>query len=252
MSTPRGYTSFPSSADLFYFCTTSSTSEEDLNIHYAPPSKSSLRVGVLILGHGQVQLLDLAVVDMLANIGRNRIANLNAAAGTLERAVDEVDIRYVSESGEGSFPITSGVRMPVTNSFEDAPQFDILVIPGSFSSGELSVQARGFLTTQCSNPALMAVMCIASGILDLGQTGLLRQKRCTGPPSLLPSLRQRFPEAGWLEMPWARHERLWSSGSAITALDMVAAWMREYYWDRSEVVECALVAAGIAPLDTYE
>src|SRR5262245_14451205 len=60
MSTPRGYTTFPTSADLFYFCTTSSTSEEDLNLHYAPPSKSSLKIGVLVLGQDQVQLLDLA------------------------------------------------------------------------------------------------------------------------------------------------------------------------------------------------
>lgn len=114
MSTPRGYTTFPSSADLFYFCTTSSTSEEDLNIHYAPPSKSSLRIGVLVLGQDPVQLLDLAVVDLLAKIGRSRIGRLNAPASTLEEAVDEVDIRYVSESGEGSFAITSGARMPVT------------------------------------------------------------------------------------------------------------------------------------------
>ena len=69
---------------------------------------------MLILGHDQVQLLDLAVVDMLGNIGRNRIARLNASTTTVENAVDEIDIRYVSESGEGSFPITSGARMPVT------------------------------------------------------------------------------------------------------------------------------------------
>jgi len=113
-STPRGYTSFPTSADLFYFCTTTSTSEEDLNIHYAPPSKSSLKIGVLVFGHDQVQLLDLAAVDLVANIGRTRIGRLHAPSSALDEAVDEVDIRYVNESGEGSFAITSGARMPVT------------------------------------------------------------------------------------------------------------------------------------------
>lgn len=113
-STPRAYTHFPSQADLFYFCTTSSTSEEDLNLHYAPPSKSSLKIGVLVLGQDQVQLLDLAVVDLLAIVGRNRMSKLNAPATILDEAVDELDIRYVSETGEGSFPVTSGARMPVT------------------------------------------------------------------------------------------------------------------------------------------
>ncbi|KAF2635902.1 class I glutamine amidotransferase-like protein [Massarina eburnea CBS 473.64] len=252
MSTPRGYTTFPSSADLFYLCTTSSTSKEDLNLHYVPPSKSSLKIGVLVLGKDQVQLLDLAVVDMLAKIGRGRISTLNAPSSTLDEAVDELDIRYVSETGEGSFAITSGARMPVTNSFANAPPFDILIIPGSFTASELAASASSFLATQYSNPDMVAVICIASGILDLAQTGLLRQKRATGPSFLLSTLQQQFPETTWLSMPWTRHDRLWSSASAISALDMVAAWMREYFWDRREAIECALAAAGIAPLDDDE
>jgi hypothetical protein len=113
-SPPRSYTSFPSQADLFYFCTTSSTSEEDLNIHYAPPSKSSLRIGVVVLSQDQVQLLDLAPLDLLSMLGRNRISRLNATEAAIEEAMDEIDIRYVSVTGEGSFPVTSGSRMPVT------------------------------------------------------------------------------------------------------------------------------------------
>jgi hypothetical protein len=114
MPSPRSFTSFPSQADLFYFCTTSSTSEEDLNIHYAPPSKSSLLIGVIILGQEPVQLLDLAALDLLAMIGRNRLSRTNTSAAAISQAVDEIDIRYVSVTGEGSFPVTAGTRMPVT------------------------------------------------------------------------------------------------------------------------------------------
>jgi len=113
-SPPRGYTTFPSDADLFYFCTTSSTSAEDLGIGYAPPSQSSLRVGVVILGQDQIQLSDLAAVDLLSTLSRSRIDKLNSLPSTIDEAVDEVDIRYVSVTGEGSFPVTSGARMPVT------------------------------------------------------------------------------------------------------------------------------------------
>ena len=113
-SPPRSSVSFPSQADLFYFCTTSSTSEEDLNIHYAPPSRSSLRIGVIIFGHEQVQLLDLAALDLLAMVGKNRISKLNSTASAIDQAVDEIDIRYVSVTGDGSFPVTAGTRMPVT------------------------------------------------------------------------------------------------------------------------------------------
>lgn len=116
MPSPSGNynTSFPSDADLFYFCTTSSTSAEDLDIKYSPPSKPSLKVGVVILSQNQTQLADLAALDVLAMIGRNRISKLNATTAAMDEAVDEVDIRYITSSGEGSFPITSGGRIPVT------------------------------------------------------------------------------------------------------------------------------------------
>lgn len=33
---------------------------------------------------------------------------------------------------------------------------------------------------------------------------------------------------------------------------MIAAWMREFFWDRHEAVECALAAAGIGSLDDFD
>ena len=95
-------------------------------------------------------------------------------------------------------------------------------------------------------------MSISSGILTLVQTGLLHRKRATCPPSLLPNLQERFPETSWEETRWTRHGNLWSSSSAITAMDMVTSWMREYFWDRSEAVECALSAAGISRPEEYD
>jgi hypothetical protein len=115
MPSPRSYnTSFPSQAELFYSCTTSSTSAEDLSLHYASPSKSSLRIGVIIMSQDQTQMADFAALDLLTMIGRNRLSKLDASSVALEDAVDEIDVRYVTASGEGSFPVTSGGRIPVT------------------------------------------------------------------------------------------------------------------------------------------
>jgi hypothetical protein len=114
-SPPRNYnTSFPTELDLFYTLTTASSSADDLNIHYALPSKSSLRIGVVILGQDQTELVDFAAWDLLAMMGRNRISKLDASTAALDDAVDEIDIRYITESGEGSFPVTCGGRIPVT------------------------------------------------------------------------------------------------------------------------------------------
>ena len=99
---------------------------------------------------------------------------------------------------------------------------------------------------------MKAIFCVSSGIFGLAESGLLYRKRATGPPSLLRTLRQRYPDTVWEDVPWTRHDGLWSSTSAISALEMVAAWMREYFWDRREAVRSALTAAGIPPLDDDE
>ena len=137
------------------------------------------------------------------------------------------------------------------NSFANAPQFDVLIIPGSFSASELPVSATSFLAQQFSNPNLIALMSVASGITHLAQTGILHKQRAAAPKCLLPNLQTEYPETFWQQSSWARHERIWSSSSAVAALDMVATWMREYFWDRSEAVECALGSAGIAALEDY-
>jgi transcriptional regulator GlxA family with amidase domain len=250
-SPPRSSISFPSQADLFYFCTTASTSEENLNIHYAPPSTSSIRIGVLVLGNDPIQLADLAALDLIAMVGRNRLCRMNATAAAIDEAVDEIDIRYVSLTGEGSFPVTAGTRMPVTNSFANAPQFDIVIVPGSFPSSELPVEAASFLTSQCLNPNLIAIMSIASGIYPLVQAGILHGTRAAAPRSLLQKLQQQYPETLWQHSSWARHEKVWTSNSSVAALDMVSTLMREYFWDRSEAVEFALTAVGMGSLYDY-
>jgi transcriptional regulator GlxA family with amidase domain len=139
----------------------------------------------------------------------------------------------------------------VQNSFENAPQLDVLAIPGTFSTGELPMSATTFIARQTTIPSRVAVFSIASGVSALTQTGILHGKRATGPQYLLSSLRQRYPETHWREGEWTRHDNIWSSSSAVAAVDMLAAWMREYYWDRREAVECALSAAGVSPSGRY-
>lgn len=138
------------------------------------------------------------------------------------------------------------------NSFANAPQFDVLIFPGSFSTRELSEATTSFVAAQCSSPDLHAVFSVSSGILHLTQTGLLWKRRASAPRSLIPALQQRYPDTLWQTKAWNRHENIWTSSTALSALDMIAAWMREFFWDRHEAVECALLAAGIGSLDDFD
>jgi transcriptional regulator GlxA family with amidase domain len=134
----------------------------------------------------------------------------------------------------------------------NAPQFDILLLPGSFTTCPLPLSATTFLTAQSSHPSFIALISIVSGILHLAQTPLLHQRRASAPRSLLPALKQRYPDVSWRTTPWERHEKVWSSNSAVSALGMMRTFMRGYFWDRSAAVECVLNAVGIGELDECE
>lgn len=94
-------------------------------------------------------------------------------------------------------------------------------------------------------------MSIASGIVHLVQTGILHKTRAAAPKSLLPTLQQQYPDTFWQHSSWSRQDKIWTSNSAVSALDMMATWIREYFWDRTEAVEWALRSAGIGPLEDY-
>ncbi|KAF2745588.1 hypothetical protein M011DRAFT_478752 [Sporormia fimetaria CBS 119925] len=239
---------FPSSAEVFQLCTSPSPSPQDIRVIPFSPSKRSLKIGILVLSRAQVQLFDLAAIDLLPMLSRTRIDRLTASSAVIAAAVDEVDIRYISESGEGSFPITSGARIPVTNSFDNAPQMDVLIIPGSFSYEELTLAATTFMREQSSNRGFIALLSMGSGILSLAQTGLLHETRAATSQALFPFLQQRFPETRWRVMHWTKQGHLWTSSSAVAGIVMLVAWVREYFWDRREAVECVLGAAGFPPL----
>ncbi|OCL06589.1 hypothetical protein AOQ84DRAFT_74145, partial [Glonium stellatum] len=105
------YPHLPSQADLFYLCTTLSTSDTSLNLN--PPSKSSLLIGILLLGNDLIQTLDIAPADLLSMLSEEVMERLGASEDLRSQAI-ELDIRYVSESGEGLFSLTAGLRVPVT------------------------------------------------------------------------------------------------------------------------------------------
>jgi len=76
-------------------------------------SPSNLTVGVLLLSDEGVQFLDVAPVDVLAMMTPEYLAAVGAPEPLLQKAV-KMEICYISESGEGLFPLTGGAKIAVT------------------------------------------------------------------------------------------------------------------------------------------
>ncbi len=62
---------------------------------------------------------------------------------------------------------------------------------------------------------------------------------------LLPMLQAQHPETHWEEKRWVRDGDLWSSGGVTNGLDMMAAFMRERWPEKRQLVECMLEIADV-------
>jgi hypothetical protein len=89
-------------------------------------------------------------------------------------------------------------------------------------------------------------MSICTGVNMLASSGALAGHNATAPYILYPLLEKKFPQVKWNWTRWvkAADGKLWTSGSIGNGLDMVSAFMRDYFWDRPELVEFVLTGAA--------
>lgn len=62
---------------------------------------------------------------------------------------------------------------------------------------------------------------------------------------LLPLLQAQHPETHWEEKRWVRDGDLWTSGGVTNGLDMMAAFMRERWPEKRQLIECMLEIADV-------
>jgi transcriptional regulator GlxA family with amidase domain len=106
---------------------------------------------------------------------------------------------------------------------------------------------RAFVRNATDSPRTIAAMTVCTGVNILASAGALVGHNATAPYILYPLLEKQHPTVHWSQARWVRtaEGKLWTSGSIGNGLDMVAAFMREYFWDRPELVELVLAAAAV-------
>jgi hypothetical protein len=106
---------------------------------------------------------------------------------------------------------------------------------------------RAFIRNITDSPNSVATMTICTGVNILASSGALAGHNATAPYILYPLLEKKHPQVHWSWTRWVRASdgKLWTSGSIGNGLDMVAAFMRDYFWDRPELVEFVLTSAAV-------
>lgn len=72
-------------------------------------------------------------------------------------------------------------------------------------------------------------------------TGILEGKTATGPLSFLPLFREIAPGTNWVQKRWVRDGKMWTTGTLLNGLDMIAAFGREVWGGEGTLVEHVLL-----------
>ncbi|PYH48545.1 uncharacterized protein BP01DRAFT_353707 [Aspergillus saccharolyticus JOP 1030-1] len=145
---------------------------------------------------------------------------------------------WVNEDGRTPATLTAGMKVVPTDSFTSCPPLDIVLIAAGKVGYEASEAEKAFLRKSYADCA--AMLCVCAGFEPVLHAGLLEGKTATGPRFLLPRLRELAPGTTWVEKRWAIEGKIWTTGTLLNGLDMVAAFGRATWGTRGDLVETVI------------
>ncbi|WP_047155313.1 DJ-1/PfpI family protein [Aneurinibacillus tyrosinisolvens] len=158
-------------------------------------------------------------------------------------------VQTVSETGE-AVTASNGLRILADYSIENAPHFDILLIPGGFFPVIRKLIANQkliqWISDQVKSVELMTSVC--SGAVALAQAGLLNGKKATTNRKALDFLQQYFPEVMVI-----RDQKFVDEGNIITSQGPDAGLHFAFHLiKRLMGAEAAQMAADTLEYDGYQ
>ena len=164
--------------------------------------KKKWNIGILL--YNEVEVLDVA--------GPFEVLSITTYQDT---EIKPFSVKTVAQTKE-IIHARNGLKFVPDYSFEDAPDFDILIVPGGDESKEVKNEAMiGWLKAQFDKTELVAVVC--TGAFLLAEAGLLTGKQATTHWMDLDRLEKGYPEVTVL-----RNVKFVDQGKIITAAGISA------------------------------
>lgn len=174
--------------------------------------KKQWSVGMLVFD--QVDVFDFVGPSEILSVARYSAQDVqNMILGSVDEQHKPFLVHTVSETG-GMVTASNGLRIMADYSIENAPQFDIALIPGGFQPVIRKLTANNrliqWITDQMKTVELMTSVC--TGTFALAQAGLLNGKKATTNRKALDILQKYFPEITVI-----RDQKFVDEGNIITA-----------------------------------
>ncbi|KAJ5875466.1 class I glutamine amidotransferase-like protein [Penicillium subrubescens] len=207
-----------------------------------------IRVGVVFM-NSVTEHVDIAPAGFFSCISRKFLnrAPPNLVSDELKSQALEFEHHWVTEDGKIRAHLTGNLQvMPTSglpslhtlmhisnethnwlnqNSFTNCPPLDIIVIEANAVGYQTSQAEKQFLCKAYSECA--ALLCVCAGFMPVLAAGILEGKTVTGPIPMLPMMRRTAPGTNWIKRRWAQDGKIWTTGSLLNGMDMVAAFGRQ-------------------------
>ncbi|KAK6842927.1 hypothetical protein PG995_001943 [Apiospora arundinis] len=209
-----------------------------------------IEVGVLLM-NGMTEVLDVSPIDLIHGMGKGLLDNIAddffPGDNTKLKAQGlDIGFHWVSESGQGTNRLTSGMSIVPTDSFATCPPLDI-VLMGAVLQLDYKPSEAELAFIRKAHEECAAFLTICGGMMQPLQAGILKGLTCTAPQPMVPMLRQMAPETNWVEKRWVRDGKVWTSGVLLNGQDLMVAFVREYWGGEGSLGE-AVIQMGCWPL----
>jgi hypothetical protein len=195
-------------------------------------AQKRLRIGVFI--PGDAQLLDVSPVDLFGMLDPKYLTACQLPSSLVSLGTPStIDYISASEAG-GHIRLTANAFLRVSKSIDDPDvqpgSLHIVLVPGPNPTEIFDEKVRGFLKAHADwrgeDGRTTDILSVCTGCVLLGQAGILKGKRASGPRGLLSTLEKKFPDTTWVDdKRWVIDGNIWTSGeSEIYIFDNLASF----------------------------
>jgi transcriptional regulator GlxA family with amidase domain len=177
-----------------------------------------------MVGFDRVQALDLVGPADTFQLANEALPGSSPAYRTL----------VVSPGGRG-FLAQSGLRISADTSFEQAPEFDTIIVPGGMSlrtNPDIAGPVAAFLRSRAGRTRRMVSVC--TGIYAYGAAGLLDGRHATTHWGFAGDVARRFPQVRLdCDSIYVRDGSYYSSAGITAGIDLALALVEEDFGERT-------------------
>ncbi|PPQ72769.1 hypothetical protein CVT26_003153 [Gymnopilus dilepis] len=193
-------------------------------------SQETIHFGVLFFP--LFQWLDaVGPIDYINNHSKGMLTLLGLPKEMIDKA-PVIEWHYISHNLE-PVDASSGPRQQPSNTYDDCPDLDYLLVPGPSPTDPLPEGCAEFLQKRFADPKLKALLLVCTGSLAIAQSGILDGHHVCSNKWVM----SRLAPAGllnknvhWIgDRRWHIDGKVWSAAGLTSGIDLAAEFSRQHF-----------------------